>query len=120
MREIKFRAWDNFKKTQTNYKILDDSIYFMDKNTGVWFNHHHKEYERFELMQYAGLKDIAGDEIYEGDIVRDVSDGIIGQIEYSDGGFIIIYDDIAEKLSAEESAYLEVVGNIFENPELLE
>ena len=31
----------------------------------------------------------------------------------------LIYDDIAEKLSADESAYLEVVGNIFENPELL-
>ena len=119
MRKIKFRAWDNLKKIWTNYKILDDSIHFMDKNTGVWFNHHHEEYKRFKLLQHTGLKDIAGDEIYEGDIVRDVSDGIIGQIEYSDGGFIIIYDDIAEKLNADESVYLEVVGNIFENPELL-
>ena len=72
-----------------------------------------------ELMQYTGLKDIAGDEIYEGDIVKDVSDGIIGRVGYSDGGYVIVYDDIMEKLSADESAYLEVVGNIFENPELL-
>ncbi len=72
-----------------------------------------------KLMQYTGLKDIAGYEIYEGDIVKDVSDGIVGYIEYSDGGFVIVYDDIMEKLSADESAYLEVVGNIFENPELL-
>ena len=72
-----------------------------------------------EINQYTGLKDIAGDEIYEGDIVRDVSDGIIGQIEYSDGGFIIIYDDIMEKLNSDESAYLEVIGNIYENSKLL-
>ena len=70
-------------------------------------------------MEYTGLKDIAGDEIYEGDIVKDISNELIGYIEYSDGGYVIVYDDIMEKLSADESAYLEVVGNIFENPELI-
>ena len=95
-REIKFRIWD--------------------KKSGMWLKRFNAnllnigDLSNVEIMQYTGLKDIAGDEIYEGDIVKDVSDGIIGQIEYSDGGFIIIYDDIAEKLSAEESAYLEVVG----------
>ena len=43
MREINFRVWDNLKKIWTNYKILDDLIYYMDKNTGVWFNRHHEE-----------------------------------------------------------------------------
>ena len=104
-RKLKFRAWDKISRMwlkSFNVNLL---------NIGDLSN--------VEIMQYTGLKDIAGDEIYEGDIVRDVSDGIIGQIEYSDGGFIIIYDDIAEKLNADESVYLEVVGNIFENPELL-
>ena len=104
-REIKFRIWD--------------------KKSGMWLNRFNANLLNIGdlsiviISQYTGLKDIAGYDIFEGDIVKDVSDGIIGQIEYSDGGFIIIYDDIAEKLSAEESAYLEVVGNIFENPELL-
>ena len=102
-REIKFRVWDKINRMwlkNFNINLL---------NIGVLSN--------VEINQYTGLKDIAGDEIHEGDIVRDVSDGIVGYIEYSDGGFVIIYDDVTEKLNTDESAYLEVVGNIFENPE---
>ena len=103
MREIKFKVWD--------------------KKNGMWLNRFNvnlldiDDLPIVEINQYTGLKDIAGDKIYEGDIVRDVSDGIVGHIEYSDGGYVIVYDDIMEKLSADESAYLEVIGNIFENPE---
>ena len=104
-REIKFRIWD--KKTKRWSKNFNVNLLNVN------------DFNIVSINQYTGLKDIAGDEIYEGDIVRDVSDGIIGQIEYSDGGFIIIYDDIAEKLNADESSYLEIVGNIFEDPELL-
>ena len=101
MREIKFRIWDKISRMwlkSFNINLL---------NIGVLSN--------VEINQYIGLKDIAGNEIYEGDIVKDVSDGIIGHIEYSDGGFVIIYDDIMEKLNADESAYLEVIGNIWED-----
>ena len=101
----KFRVWDKINKmwlNRFNVNLLDI-----------------EDLSIVEIMQYTGLKDIAGYEIFEGDIVRDVSDGIVGYIEYSDGGFVIIYDDITEKLNADESAYLEVVGNILENPELL-
>ena len=104
-REIKFRIWDKINKMwlkRFNVNLLNISVF-----------------ANVEIMQYTGLKDIAGDEIYEGDIVKDISDEIIGYIEYSDGGYVIVYDDITEELNADESAYLEVVGNIFENPELL-
>ncbi len=100
MREMKFRIWDKINKkwlNRFNVNLLDI-----------------EDLSIVEINQYTGLKDIAGDEIYEWDIVIDVSDGIIGQIEYSDGGFVIIYDDIAEKLNADESAYIEIIGNIYD------
>ena len=103
-REIKFRAWDI--TNQMWLKRFNANLLNIGDLSNV------------EINQYTGLKDIAGDEIYEGDIVRDVSDGIVGYIEYSDGSYVIVYDDITEKLNADESAYLEVVGNIFENPEI--
>ena len=105
MREIKFRVLDEINRMwlkRFNVNLL---------NIGDLSN--------VEIMQYTGLKDIAGYEIYEGDIVKDISNELIGYIEYSDGGFVVIYDDIMEKLNADESAYLEVLGNIFENPEIL-
>ena len=98
---IKFRVWDKINRIwlkRFNVNLL---------NIGVLAN--------VDIMQYTGLKDIAGDEIYEGDIVKDISNELIGYIEYLDGGFVIVYDDIAEKLNADESAYLEVVGNIWED-----
>lgn len=112
MREIKFRIYFNF---------FDDG--YMDfphfiKNGGKTIIYDGDEYEvgeEIKLMQYSGLKDIAGYEIYEGDIVKDVSDGTIGHVGYSDGGYVIVYDDIMEKLNADESAYLEVIGNIWED-----
>lgn len=99
-REIKFRVWD--KKKGMWLKSFNVNLLDIEDLSNV------------EIMQYTGIKDKNGMEIFEGDIVRDVSDGIIGHVEYSDGGFIIIYDDIAEKLNKDESAYLEVVGSVWE------
>ena len=105
MRKIKFRIWDKinrmwFKRFNVNLLNIGDL-------------------QNVEMMQYTGIKDKNDNEIYEGDIVKDVSDGIAGYIEYSDGGYEIIYDNIAEKLNADEASCVEIMGNIFENPELL-
>jgi len=87
--------------------------------------------ERYVLMQYTGLKDKNGKEIYEGDIVYkeilardDPACGFYGDklsIVYEDGGFLAKEDEhavIAHYLHivAEDC---EVIGNIYENPELL-
>lgn len=124
MREIKFRCWDRFKQRWSNYKINDSTVYFMDKNTGVWYGSYNKRYKDFNLMQYTGLKDKNNKEIYEGDIVKLRANHGIGVIKYSDewGAFVVEYIKPRPLVVLGMSYYkedIEVIGNIYENPELL-
>jgi uncharacterized phage protein (TIGR01671 family) len=69
------------------------------------------------LMQYTGLKDKNGVEIYEGDIVRFLDiDGVdsVTEVEFREGGFYPFAPDFIHWCN------VEVIGNIYENPELLE
>lgn len=71
-----------------------------------------------ELMQYTGLKDKNGVEIYEGDIVRHATDEGVYKIIFEDGGFYV--KNLFEYDFQTINEYpLEVIGNIYENPELL-
>lgn len=121
-REIKFRVYDKEKNMWTNFKILDNIMYFMDKNTGVWFHEKYKAKERFALMQYTGIKDKNDVEIYEGDIVilNDAEEENRCVVKYKYGSYILVDGDLRENLSNVENRFLEVIGNIYENPELLE
>jgi len=68
-----------------------------------------------DIMQYTGLKDKNGTEIYEGDILQR-NDNSIAVVEFENGMFITKYDALMWEL-CENSPI--VIGNIYQNPELL-
>jgi uncharacterized phage protein (TIGR01671 family) len=122
MREIKFRAWDDERKRmilQTGTKWENGYYYPFGFSIGrlVSFN-------ELIFLQYTGLKDRNSVEIYEGDIVETdnfaVKKGVVVwdkdahqfSIKSKDNKYDFMYCclDCAEK----------VIGNIYENPELLE
>lgn len=125
MREINFRAWDKKLKELTNYSISGIFIEFYNKDTDCW--EIDREGERFILCQYIGLKDISGREIYEGDIVKATSFARwIGVVKYSDENQAFIFDDLDKKYRGDSTVFMsqfdegfKILGNIYENPELL-
>jgi len=109
MRTIKFRAWDRTNKRFWSHFSVSSA------HGSIWFRGLKKE--DWELMQFTGLIDKNGKEIYEGDIVKG---NRVGIIIYSDehAGFYTFFKrrDLIDNIFPE---YLEVIGNIYENPELL-
>lgn len=132
MREIKFRAWD--KEYKEMWPWHDKEEGFLDVTELLKFD---KE-NRYILMQYTNLKDKNGQEIYEGDIVKwkqiiyadcskneveEIKDAVIGEIYYAEGLWLGIWTGNEGYMfipGTVESEELEVLGNKFENPEILE
>ena len=109
MSDIKFRSWNKVNKT-----MYDNSIY----NCKDSFDMQLKHPQIYEVMQYIGLEDKNGRKIYEGDIVKTKEH--IGQIIYSKGVFFIDVKGDFYLPIYNVSEFMEVIGNIYENPELLE
>ena len=121
-REIKFRVWDSSRKCfcrSFNYEgcLLDGIAWSLDVDC-------------FNIQQFTGLKDLTGKEIYEGDILRLLDSDKLGEIKWqtSWGAFSFVsknetYQCIALNNSnnwqLQDSLKGEIVGNIFENSELL-
>lgn len=123
-REIKFRVWDIERK-----QFCPD--YF--GNSQISLNQMFTENDGYcVFQQFTGLKDKNGKEIYEGDNLKDL-DGEIGVIEFQNGSFIfsiengkviipfwsMLYGNGRVQPHTIDSASFQIVGNIFENPELL-
>ena len=118
----RFRAWDKvFKEmVQVNALVLDEQVVKVTYKNGNVAKEDMKEYE---LMQSTGLKDKNGKEIFEGDVLGTKDGSLNGIIEYREdlGMFVnslIRYNNF-ERL-CRVAGDREILGNIYENPELLE
>ena len=126
MRETKFRVWDIARKCMCTVDRIDWGVMdgygmrvFCEYSDGTygWIfpPEYDEEAEGFYLVQYTGLHDKNGKEIYEGDIIEGMHDfgpgGLHkrqGEIKWRGDGYMIHYwEDF------------EVIGNIYDNPDLL-
>lgn len=115
MREIKFRAWDNI-----NAKMIYEHA---EKESFTYFGSS-EILQRFNIvMQFTGLIDKNGKEIYEGDIVATLDNHenpALYQIKWRHDVYMIAgYGGNGEWLYLEELEGCEIIGNIYETPELL-
>ena len=117
-REIKFRAWD--KENEKMMKV--SSLHLENKEISVKENGTFHLFRMQDLMQYTGLKDKNGKEIYEGDIVvlNNIENDNMCIVRYEHSSYRLEGWSLREDLSNVEDRFLEVVGNIYENKNLLE
>ena len=128
MRELKFRAW--FPERIECYPIeLDGKRSPANMHYFGLFDHAGELRDDAIIMQYTGLKDKNGKEIYEGDIVNLIPDGYVSElakVEWDGSHAQWIYRRISSlEIANGTGVYIqwkpvEVIGNIYENSELLE
>ena len=124
MRPIKYRAWDNKK----HFWLNPEYFYVTGEGRGFTCEHskgmYSDSYElmgtnRYTIIQFTGLLDKNGKEIYEGDIVRHKAGDVwVVKFEYreNEGWAWNGYNCFVKS----EWGLIEVIGNIHESPELIE
>ena len=112
-REIKFRAWEKEEKKMILPKNVTDNINIFARGCLS---------SNIELMQYTGIKDKNGTEIYEGDILELYDEEDFFKVEYQaeDVRFLLTSNSICVSFEYYSQGEIEVVGNIYENSKLLQ
>lgn len=127
-REIKFRIFDKYTKIMSKpfeiSELTDWDIIWSDR----FYDQDEVSFCDLIWMQFTGLKDRNGTEIYEGDIIQ-INHPFrrrkyTGKVFFSDGqfngeGFYFSHYDTPNNCFSEGLEYIEVIGDIYQNPELL-
>ena len=125
MREIKFRAWDKEKEIMhiqsktCCFHIADNFVGVDYTDDSCYYNEWHGSLNMI-LMQFTGLKDQEGKEIYEGDIIEYEelqTDG--SRHDCKQKIEIVSYDDHYNTFGLSVGTLWKVIGNIYQNSELL-
>lgn len=133
MREIKFKAWDkNDKRIFIDPQMIDfynKKIGYMQYQTEYMPDTSYsipvgfEEFEYSELMEWTGLYDKNGEDIYEGDILFESFGEKYYKVVFENGSFRAEFEGDFEEHSFDlidvVTQGCEVVGNIYENPELI-
>ncbi len=128
-RQLKFRVWDKLAERMI-YPHNDNQQHFIIDLNGQFHNlQNGSGGDDYVIQQYTGLNDSNDDSIYEGDILinhYDVGNNIIGQVLYESdhGGYIFQWKRKGrgqdyKNLNCDVAFESVIVGNIFENAELL-
>jgi len=126
MREIKFRVWDKGLKQMiylSEPEVVNDDFSAIVFKLRDYFASAFSsdKMEDLELMQYTGLKDKNGREIYEGDIVTMIDEfrriPVLGVVRWDKKNCAFVLSESYSSHLLNET--IEVLGNIYENPELL-
>lgn len=126
-RDIKFRAWVKDRKAIFEVILINyvsKKITYLLERVGHLLNIRHDKFNDVELMQYSGLTDMMEKEIYEGDILFESFGERYYKVVFENGSFRAEFEGDFEEHSFDlidvVAQGCKIVGNIYENPELIE
>lgn len=112
---MKYRLWDKVAKCMENF-------YQLAVNPSGEIYYPHNVTDRYDQLLFSGLYDMNNVEIYDADILKivDCGEEIFSSVWFDDGAFWVDFEGNSRELLIDNCMSAEIVGNIYENPEILE